>query len=420
MTGERAFPARTPYAGAVVGAVFVLAPVIAYLGPLGFAVLIALGGLLLTPLWVRRQPPRPVVLIFVALLIWILASAAWSPLAPRPVTAEYETAEALTDLKLLLALPLFAALPGAAAALSGRAALRAVRWLGLALAAYGIMLVLDGGSGASAYRSLAAAFDEPVRPHIVLANLGRGSVLLALLAFPVGMAFHGRGRTVLLPLFAGAAIAPALLDQYSAPIALLAAGAVFWLVHRFGPGGVRAVGLAVVAALLAAPWIVIAMEQGGVFDTLRVALPQSWVARLDIWSFAAERIAERPLRGWGLDASRTFAPAIPLHPHSAPLQLWLELGLHGVILAAVIWWWLFELLMRAARADRLGAAAGAGAAVAWFVIASFSFGLWQEWWLALGALTTAVCAALLRARAWERLALKPDDPGLRDGALQPL
>jgi hypothetical protein len=111
-----------------------LAPLVAYLGPLGFAVLAALAGLLLVPLWSRRQPSRAVVLIFVAMWIWLAASVAWSPISPRAVGADYDSVEALTDLKLLLALPLFAALPAAAAGLSGPAAQRALTLAGLRLA----------------------------------------------------------------------------------------------------------------------------------------------------------------------------------------------------------------------------------------------------------------------------------------------
>jgi len=404
----------------VVTAVFALAPLVAYFGPLGFAALVPLGGLLLTPTWVRSQPARPVVLIFVALWIWLAASVAWSPVAPRPITADYDTAEALTELKLLLALPLFAALPAAAAGMSGRAARRALLVLGVVLTAYGLALLLDALAGGRVYAAFAAAFDEPVRPHIVLANLGRGAVLLAALAAPVALALDERWRPLRPPLILAALAAPVLLSQASATAALLAGGVAFWLVRRWGVGAVRGLGAAAVAVLLAAPWAVVGLDRAGALDPLRDAAPASSAARVDIWRFTAERVAERPLRGWGLDASREFGPIIPLHPHSAPLQLWLELGLHGAVLAALIWWWLFELIVRAARRDRTAAGALAAAAVAWFAIASLSFGVWQEWWLAVGALTAAVCAVLVRARAWERLAHGPDGPALSRGELRPL
>lgn len=419
MTPAAALPARTRHHAAVVTAVFLLAPATAYFGPLGFAVLLALGGLLLTPSWARRQASSPVVLIFAALWIWAAASLAWSPVTPRP-SADYGDVETLTELKLLLALPLFAAFAAAASGMSGRSARRALRGLGLALTAYGVALLIEAGSGAGVYRWFAATFDEPVRPQIVLSNLGRGSVLLALLAIPVGIAFRGRARALLPPLIASALIAPALLGQLSAPLALVLGGAAMLVVRRFGPGGARALSLVAVLVTLGAPWAVLGLDDAGVIDALREVAPASSAARLDYWTFTAERIAEQPLRGWGLDASRTFPADFSLHPHNAALQLWLELGAHGAILAALIWLWLFELVVRAARSDRLGAGAVAGAAVAWFTVAHLSFGVWQEWWLACGALTAAVCAALLRMRRWERLALKPQAARLRAGELQPL
>jgi O-antigen ligase len=285
---------------------------------------------------------------------------------------------------------------------------------------YGLVVVVEGGSGASVYRNLAATFDEPVRPEIVLANLGRGSVILALLALPVGMAFHRRGRLVLLPLVGAAVLAPLLLDQYSAPLALVLGALAMFLVRRFGAGGARVVALAAVAVTLSAPWIILGLDQTTLVANLRELAPASWAARLDYWVFAAERIAEQPLRGWGLDASRTFPTGFALHPHNAALQIWLELGLHGAVLAALIWWWLFELVARVARTDRLAGGAAAGAALAWFTIAHLSFGIWQEWWLGLGALTAAVCVAFVQARRWERLAGAPDRPALSEGGLQPL
>jgi O-antigen ligase len=121
-----------------------------------------------------------------------------------------------------------------------------------------------------------------------------------------------------------------------------------------------------------------------------------------------------------LDASRLLPPPVSLHPHNGPLQIWLELGAHGAVLAALVWWALFDLCARAARNDRPGGAAAGGAATAYFVIGALSFGVWQEWWLGLGAVTAAVCAAVLAQRRWERMALPPSAARLRAGELQPL
>ena len=68
--------------------------------------------------------------------------------------------------------------------------------------------------------------------------------------------------------------------------------------------------------------------------------------RLLIWSFVGTRISERPALGWGLDSSRAIPGGkyeirpgqarLPLHPHNAALQIWLELGGIGALPAAAL------------------------------------------------------------------------------------
>jgi O-antigen ligase len=109
-----------------------------------------------------------------------------------------------------------------------------------------------------------------------------------------------------------------------------------------------------------------------------------------IWSFAGDRIAERPLAGWGLDASRAIPGGdepiyegrvwLPLHPHNAAIQLWLELGAPGAVLFALLLAWLWLSLAAAPWPQLFTAAAGASLTSA--VIAAIgAYGIWQEWWI---------------------------------------
>ena len=100
---------------------------------------------------------------------------------------------------------------------------------------------------------------------------------------------------------------------------------------------------------------------------------------------------------WGLDASRAFPNAIPLHTHDAAMQLWLELGLPGAALTAAFFVWLIGRIDRLEANDRPAAAAAAASLSAYLVVGALSFGAWQEWWLALGALAAAATTALTRA-----------------------
>ena len=87
-----------------------------------------------------------------------------------------------------------------------------------------------------------------------------------------------------------------------------------------------------------------------------------------------------------------FAPGIKLHPHDGALQIWLELGAVGAVAAAVFWGVTLLRLSRPVR-DAANAATAACAAV-YLLFGALNFGLWQEWWLALGALIVALAAMI--------------------------
>jgi exopolysaccharide production protein ExoQ len=127
--------------------------------------------------------------------------------------------------------------------------------------------------------------------------------------------------------------------------------------------------------------------------------------RLMIWSFAGDRIAERPIGGWGLDASRAIPGGdepvyqgrvwLPLHPHNAPIQLWLELGVPGAVLFALIVARLWFSLAASPWPRLFAAAAGASLTTA-FVAANGAYGIWQEWWI--GTLWFSLFLILVMAR----------------------
>jgi O-antigen ligase len=138
--------------------------------------------------------------------------------------------------------------------------------------------------------------------------------------------------------------------------------------------------------VLLMPIALLALMQSG----KALSLPLSWSERMGYWTYAVARIAEHPLRGWGLDASRTFGTAIGLHPHNGAIQAWLELGVLGAALMALAWAVGFRRLVRDERS--LVSAAAAGSAAVYLFFGSVSFGVWQEWWLALGALVCVIAA----------------------------
>lgn len=134
------------------------------------------------------------------------------------------------------------------------------------------------------------------------------------------------------------------------------------------------------------------------------AMPLSWAMRGGIWDFAIERIWMQPLFGQGLEASRTVTDlivvrgletnAIANHPHSASLQIWLELGLVGVALGVGLLMTGGRWLSRAYGDRRITAAASAATLATAGVIANVSFSAWAEWWIATMFVAAGVVGAL--------------------------
>ena len=358
-----------------------LTPWMAWLGPLGFAALMALAGLLCLP--AVRIPARqtPLAIILLLGLAWAGFSTLWT--AQRAQVVEDSVA-----LKLAVQLPLyFAAWCGARRADPAIAGL-ALRILAWGLAAYGCLLLLEAFTGGGVYGTLRVLIEDPIRPDLGRKNIAQGSFVLALI-WPVA-AVAGLRAGAPLWLAVPMAVGTAVLAQgflSDAPVLAvglaLGVGATVWIWPRSAP---KAMGLAAAGMMLVMPLLILAVRMA---DT-GAHLPTSWDQRMGYWAFTMGRIADHPWRGWGLDASRAFSPEIQLHPHNGALQIWLELGAVGAVLAALTWAFVFRRLARDERS--LLTAGTAGSVAVYLFFGLVSFGVWQEWWLALAALVAVVAA----------------------------
>lgn len=239
----------------------------------------------------------------------------------------------------------------------------------------------------------------------------RGATTLVLMLWPAALALRRR-RVLQVGLAALVGLGVYVMPS-SASLLALVVGLAGFAVATVAP---RLVAGALVASLIAgATLFPIAMPTYQ--TTVQIQHDAPWVKpsgihRLLIWRFAAERIAERPLLGWGMDASRelpggkrdfgTTLPglelgpghdAMPLHPHDALMQWRVELGIPGTILClAVVVWALYRVGWRFGN-GREAQAGALGWAATVTVIALLSFGIWQEWWLSIIWLTASLLAA---------------------------
>jgi O-antigen ligase len=280
------------------------------------------------------------------------------------------------------------------------AAPRRLTFLLLIGMALGIAMVAVELATAGALSSLFS--DRAYRPT----QLNQTSVSLALLVLPASALLIFLGHAVFAILLAAVTAATVYeLAGTAAKAVLLAGLAIGLLLYRARPVVAR-IALAIsVAAIIAAPLTFARLERlpglGETADSFKISAGH----RLLIWSFAGDRIAERPVTGWGLDSSRAIPGGddpirpretwMPLHPHNAALQVWLELGAPGAalfaLLAAIVW----GALARVEWPPLFAAAAGASLTIA-FVECFATYGIWQEWWI--GTLSLSLFLVLVMAR----------------------
>jgi O-antigen ligase len=400
MSMDGAVPEKgTPWLAGVMVFIFAMTPLLGYLAQLGFAPLMALAGLLVLPAIGRPRAPAAPALILLLVAIWAAASMIWSPAAPpQGSLKDYGDIEKVTAVKLFLQLALYGAAVAAAMRLSARGADRAATVMGVGVVALAVLVGLDALSGASVFQKIRAMTGDPIRPDLAKVKISIGCYVMAVLFWPAAMALSQRGKAPVVVLLLAGVLTASVLSSADSCLVALAAGMVVWLLIRgLGKLGGRMLIVAVAVPFVVAPIAVLWAIQSGFWNWLHGLVPPSWDARLNIWAFAAERIQDHPFRGWGLDASRTFGDAIPLHTHNAQLQLWLELGAVGAALVGAFFCWLAYGASRAAEEDRRCAAMSGAALTSYLVIGALSFGVWQEWWIAVGALAIIACIAVRRS-----------------------
>ncbi len=400
---RRASAVETPWRGGLMIGVYVLTALLGYLGPLGFAPLLGLGGLLCLAGLRDVRPPQPVVWPWLALALWAVISLIWSPASPNPgLVLEYPRPEMATGMKLLLQLAICSVFIMSAAQLCEISAQRALWVMAGGMTVLAGLLMIEALQSASFYQAIKAMIGEPIRTELAMRNVAQGTYVLGLLFWPAALCLasdkiRAFGPFLIVLLGIGLGLSTYRFSSDAPLAALVVSGVVFVAVQRTGAVACLAIALASLVYWLVAPVVILVAVQMGVFDWASQRLGASWDARLDIWTFATARIIEHPLRGWGLDTSRIFTE-IPLHTHDAALQIWLELGAIGAALMCLAWVAIFSLINNLAQRDRNLGAVAAATAVTYLTIGALSFGVWQEWWLALGALAFATIAMLDRAR----------------------
>lgn len=134
----------------------------------------------------------------------------------------------------------------------------------------------------------------------------------------------------------------------------------------------------------------------------------SWVIeasiphRLEVWNFIATKIKEKPVFGHGVEATRFLKSDQMMeymrsdnvmHPHNFFLQVWIEMGLPGVLLVSAFFVYLFRRLdSQPPLLQRYYVALF----VATLAVMAMGYGMWQAWQLGMIMAITAFSAMATR------------------------
>ena len=246
-----------------------------------------------------------------------------------------------------------------------------------------------------------------------LIHLNRAASLVAILIWPLWLILDRRFG----PVVAAAAVGLAALTLFGldpdTPLFAVITGVLFLVLACRAPrlaqalmiAGIVVVALAIPLYPVILPIVDSTLSSWNISDfTLR--------HRFAIWDFAATRTMEQPILGWGLGTSRMVpgadgvverlssnAETLPLHPHNALLQVWLELGIPGILLAIAT---VVMILTKISRiiSGRKEMATVLTVVFATTLIAELGYSIWQSWWLVflwvLAALMIAIAGGPAR------------------------
>jgi O-antigen ligase len=276
---------------------------------------------------------------------------------------------------------------------------------------------------------LRRAMSNSVDP-IAIAVLDRGSNVLTLTCWlPILYLLQGRRVVAAGLIFVVTLLVVSQLMTLSADLSLVVAAGTFALAWRQPRTTATLLIVGFVAVTLIMPF---SAPTGDTMLWLRQEAPSLRISaahRLAIWRFTSDRIAEKPILGWGMDASRAMpggngradvymklppsfnlsGNVMPLHPHNAILQWWIELGIVGAILGAGSFG---SIAWRAGTGIRQTSRGVALAAIATAIPPLLlSFGIWQAWWQSALWLVAALIIAIRHGTEPDFITQKVRSPG---------
>ncbi len=309
---------------------------------------------------------------------------------------------------------------------------RVFKWFGLTMLILTGLLAAEALSHFGLRDAINRMWFKGARPEMVVVRVSDSNFVLLFLFWPLTFYFMARRWLAAVVAMALVIVALAVVVDTNAQVLALVVSGIAFAAAKYWPRNLSGRGVTperLLAALvglfiLTFPFVMLWLARSGLAVKLKPHVGLSWAARLDIWSFAAQKGAEKPWSGWGFESARLFVPIIPNHPHNLALQAWLELGVPGLVLLAMLWFAIFWCMAPRGEAQAAEAPSGGfveltaigtareveagsvvqqarpyiiGLAVTYFVVNAISFGIWRDWLYTLGAFAAAMSLIAIKA-----------------------
>ena len=239
-------------------------------------------------------------------------------------------------------------------------------------------------------------------------NYSRGIVILTIMMpLSVAMYLNEKKYNLAIVIFTLATVIIILGPNNSSKIALICALLSSLLIYFFGPRSFLCFGILSITIILFLPIlstkvfpVITNIDKNNSYYMPWQSIPAggSIIHRLLVWEYVGSEIYKKPLLGHGVGTSRLIgqniilnAPnsdieikgGIPLHPHNNFLQIWLELGIIGIIIITLIWIKVIKFGIRIRKNSYILGTGICSSIVTIFVICNLSFGVFQAWWMSI-------------------------------------
>ena len=370
----------------IIGILALISPLLAVFSPLGLAPLIGICGFCVILLTIREKKIGSLIsteniMLFGTIIIWTGLSIFWA------VDSGNSALKFIRFLTIVLV---------------GLAMISTAKWVIIEEQRFLALLFLIGvfiglfflfferGTGGF----LSNLFGVKVQYY----TFNRGATLFVLLAWPAALMAQRYKRWGALSLFLLILLLTGLLGSRSALLAMTFGLAAFVMAKIQPKLAISVVGFISISYILIGPFFhtqILSPDKIKVnaneLSRQYAYFPRSTYHRFLIWNFSSKKALEKPILGWGYRSSRSIPgakkmldqseEALPLHPHNGVIQIWLELGLIGALIAAFFSFKIIIKLWKKAHSKKEVAYA-LGLYSSSFTMICISYGLWQSWWLA--------------------------------------